>query len=59
MFKFTKDSGCVKVWARLITDGKYTIDQCPALYNLKECVEELLKEEKAKEKNRQTANKRQ
>ena len=45
MFKFTKNSGLVRsVWVSLILSGTYTLEQCPALFNLRECVEEVLKE---------------
>ncbi|MBA4507955.1 hypothetical protein H1057_07805 [Clostridium sporogenes] len=42
MFKFNKESGCVKVWVTLIMNGTYPADQVPALLNLKECVEGVL-----------------
>lgn len=44
MFKFNKDSGCVKVWVTLIMGGTYKYEQVPKLLNLQECVEEILKE---------------
>lgn len=44
MFKFNKESGCVKVWVTLILNGTYKVEQVPALLNLKECVEDVLKE---------------
>ena len=39
---FTEDSGLVKVWVRLIEQGKKTLDQVPAL--IKPQVEEILKD---------------
>lgn len=44
MFKFTKDSGCTKVWVTLIMNGTYTYEQVPVLLNIRECVGEVLKE---------------
>jgi len=35
---FTPDSGLVKVWVSLVLAGVYTLDEVPALYNLKEVV---------------------
>ncbi|USK71777.1 CD1375 family protein [Peribacillus asahii] len=35
---FTKDSGLVKVWVSLVMVGTYTLEQVPALYNLKDVV---------------------
>lgn len=43
-FKFNKNSGCVKVWVSLILNGTYTLEQCPTLINLHDCVEEVLKD---------------
>ena len=43
MFKFNKDSGCVKVWVTLIMAGTYKPNQVPNLLNLQECVAEVLK----------------
>lgn len=42
MFKFNKESGCVKVWVTLILNGTYKAEQVPKLLNLQECVKELL-----------------
>ena len=42
MFKFNKESGCVKVWVTLIMNGTYKMEQVPKLLNLQECVEEVL-----------------
>lgn len=44
MFKFNKESGCVKVWVTLIMGGVYKVNHIPPLFNLKECVLEVLKE---------------
>lgn len=44
---FTKDSGLVKVWVSLVLNGTYTLDQVPALYNLKEVVTEVVNEQLA------------
>lgn len=43
---FTEDSGLVKVWVRLIEQGKKTLDQVPKIYNLREVVEEVLNSHK-------------
>ena len=42
---FTKDSGLVKVWVSLVLGGSYTIDQVPVLFNLKDVVELVIKEQ--------------
>lgn len=42
MFKFNKESGCVKVWVTLIMGGTYKVEQVPKLLNLQECVNEVL-----------------
>ncbi|MGJ0908839.1 hypothetical protein [Clostridium botulinum] len=42
MFKFNKESGCVKVWITLIMAGTYKVEQVPKLLNLQECVNEVL-----------------
>jgi len=39
---FTKDSGLVKVWVSLVMAGTYTLDQVPALFNLKTVVTEVI-----------------
>lgn len=45
MFKLTKESGLVKnVWVPLILNGTYKIEQVPNLVNLREVVNEVLKE---------------
>ena len=41
---FNKDSGLVKTWVNLIRQGTYTLEQVPALSNLKEVVAEVLAE---------------
>jgi len=46
---FTEDSGLVKVWVRLIEQGKKTLDQVPKIYNLREVVEEVLNSHKTDE----------
>ena len=42
LYKFIKDSGIVKVWVTLIMGGTYTFEQVPKLFNLRECVQEVL-----------------
>lgn len=42
MFKFNKESGCVKVWVTLIMNGTYKVEQVPPLLNLQECVTTVL-----------------
>lgn len=39
---FTKNSGLVKVWVSLVLSGVYTLEQVPALFNLKEVVTEVV-----------------
>jgi hypothetical protein len=39
---FTKDSGLVKVWVSLVLAGAYSLNQVPALYNLKVVVTEVV-----------------
>jgi hypothetical protein len=39
---FTKDSAIVKVWVSLVLSGVYTLEQVPALFNLKEVVAEVI-----------------
>lgn len=41
---FTKDSGLVKVWVRLVQNGTYTREDVPNMYNLREVVYEVLDE---------------
>jgi hypothetical protein len=44
---FTKDSGLVKVWVRLVQNGTYTREKVPVLYNLREVVYEVLDEQES------------
>lgn len=39
---FTRNSGLVKVWVSLVLAGTYTLEQVPALFNLKEVVTEVV-----------------
>lgn len=39
---FTRNSGLVRVWVGLVLNGTYTLEQVPALYNLKEVVTEVI-----------------
>ena len=39
---FTKESAIVKVWVSLVLSGVYTLEQVPALFNLKEVVAEVI-----------------
>jgi len=39
---FTKDSAIVKVWVSLVLSGVYTLEQVPALFNLREVVAEVI-----------------
>jgi hypothetical protein len=39
---FNEDSGLVRVWVRLIQDGKRAIDEVPNLFNLRGVVEGLI-----------------
>lgn len=50
---FTEDSGLVKVWVRLIEQGKRTFDQVPKIYNLREAVEEVLNSHKTDEEKQE------
>ena len=45
-------SALVKVWVSLIMAGTYTIQQCPTFFNLRNSVEEVLKE--LTEENKET-----
>ena len=60
MFKFNKESGCVKVWVTLIMGGTYPFEQVPKLLNLQECVKEVLVDvgilEENKEKEERFSN---
>lgn len=44
MIKFNKESGCVNIWANLISKNIYNFEQIPNLLNLRECVEKVLQE---------------
>lgn len=44
MMVFTKSSSLVKVWVSLVLAGVYTLEQVPALFNLKEVVAEVVNE---------------
>lgn len=52
MFKLNKNSALVKVWVSLIMAGTYTIQQCPTFFNLRNSVEEVLKQ--LTEENKET-----
>lgn len=39
---FDENSGLVKVWVNMVQNGTYTIDQVPAMFNLKEIVSGVL-----------------
>jgi hypothetical protein len=39
---FTKDSALVKVWVSLVLSETYTLDEVPALFNLREVVTEVI-----------------
>lgn len=39
---YTKDSVLVKTWVSLVMAGAYTVDQVPALFNLRTVVQEVL-----------------
>jgi len=39
---FNRDSVVVKIWVKLIREGKYTVDQIPYLSNLREEVKAAL-----------------
>lgn len=41
---FTKNSGLVKVWLRLIKQGKKTIEDVPNISNLIEVIKNLINE---------------
>ena len=42
---FTKDSSLVKMWVANVKKGIYTLEQVPALFNLREVVAEVLESE--------------
>ena len=39
---FTKDSILVKTWVSLVVSGVFTVDQVPALFNLRKVVQEIV-----------------
>jgi hypothetical protein len=39
---FTKENGLVKVWVSLVRQGTFTLDEVPALYNLRDVVTETV-----------------
>ena len=41
---FTKNSGLVKTWVRLVLCGVVTVEQVPALFNLRTVVAEIVNE---------------
>lgn len=43
MFSFTKNSMVVNAWVALIKAGQRKFEEVPALWNLREVVEEVLK----------------
>lgn len=43
--KFTKESALVKIWVANVKNGTYTLEQVPALYNLRDIVIEVLEDE--------------
>lgn len=40
-FKFTKQSSVVKAWVALVLSEEYTLEDVPALFNLREVVAEV------------------
>lgn len=43
---FTKNSGLVKIWATRVRNGVSTLDQVPAIFNLKDVVKEIVEADK-------------
>lgn len=41
---FTKNSGLVKTWVSLVLCGVFTVEQVPALFNLRTVVAEIVNE---------------
>lgn len=39
---FTKDSGLVVFWVKLVIDGTFSLDQVPSLFNLNKVVSEVV-----------------
>ena len=48
MFKLGKDSIVVQTWFSAVINNMVTIDKVPAIFGIKEAVEELLKEMQGK-----------
>lgn len=44
MLKFDRNSMVVKAWVTMVMTGVYKIDQAPALFGIREAVEEVIKE---------------
>lgn len=41
---FTKNSILVKTWVSLVVSGVFTVDQVPALFNLRTVAQEIINE---------------
>lgn len=41
---FTRNSGLVKTWLSLVLSGIFTVEQVPALFNLRTVVAEIVNE---------------
>lgn len=52
MLKLDKNSALVRVWVNLILQGEKRIEDCPTFFNLRNAVEEVLKE--LTEENKET-----
>jgi hypothetical protein len=50
MLKLDKNSALVRVWVNLILQGEKRIEDCPTFFNLRNSVEEVLKEEEKGDK---------
>lgn len=46
---FSKESGLVKLWVKMVQDGTYTRDQVPKMFNLQEVVADVLDEQAAED----------
>ncbi|MEK4283214.1 MULTISPECIES: hypothetical protein [unclassified Ureibacillus] len=44
---YSKESALARIWARNVREGKYTRNQVPNLFNLREVVNQILDEENA------------
>lgn len=44
MLKFDKNSIVVKAWVTMVMTGVYALEQVPAIFGIKEAVEEVVKE---------------